>query len=192
MFDRMVEIILESVQKYDLVIFDTAPTGHTLRLLSLPELMGVWIDGMLQRRRKTNELKHAWMSDGDLPEEDPIYSILNERKVKFISARNVLLDKKKTAFMFVLIPEKLPIIETDKALKMLGKHKIPVGGIYVNRVLPEEVEGHFLIHRKKQETVYIEEINAKFAGNKISFIRMLEQDVQGVEAIKKVSNFITP
>ena len=55
LFDRIVSIILEEGNEYDKIIFDTAPTGHTIRLLSLPELMGVWMDGMLERRKKTNK-----------------------------------------------------------------------------------------------------------------------------------------
>lgn len=189
LFDRIVDIILHSDQSYDMVIFDTAPTGHTIRLLSLPELMGVWIDGMLQRRQKTNELKHAWMNDGE-PVEDPIYSILNVRKAKFAKAREVLMDETKTGFMFVLIPEKLPIVETDKAIQLLTRYQIPIHTLYVNRLLPEDVEGTFLINRKKQEGIYMEEIRARFGDRKQVHVPMLDQDVEGMDTLRKISESI--
>ncbi|WP_305886543.1 ArsA-related P-loop ATPase, partial [Pseudomonas sp. 2995-3] len=79
LFDRITTLILEEMTKYDLLIFDTAPTGHTLRLLSLPEMMGVWMDGMLERRRKTNEDYTQLLNDGE-PVEDPIYQTLMGKK----------------------------------------------------------------------------------------------------------------
>lgn len=52
LFDRIISIILDEKQYFDKLVFDTAPTGHTVRLLSLPELMGIWIEGLLKRRKK--------------------------------------------------------------------------------------------------------------------------------------------
>lgn len=55
LFDRLITILLEESGNFDKIVIDTAPTGHTIRLLSLPELMGVWIHGLLERRKKANE-----------------------------------------------------------------------------------------------------------------------------------------
>ncbi|MDE0584926.1 ArsA family ATPase, partial [Planococcus sp. A6] len=79
LFDKLIHIILEERQHFDKLVFDTAPTGHTIRLLSLPELMGVWIEGLLDKRRKTNENYTALLNDGE-PREDPIYDVLRERQ----------------------------------------------------------------------------------------------------------------
>ena len=64
LFDKLISIILEERENFDKLIFDTAPTGHTIRLLSLPELMGVWIEGLLQKRKKTNENYSQLLNDG--------------------------------------------------------------------------------------------------------------------------------
>src|SRR5699024_4105905 len=55
LFDKLISIIIEESHNYDKLVFDTAPTGHTIRLLSLPELMGVWLEGLLNKRGKTQE-----------------------------------------------------------------------------------------------------------------------------------------
>src|SRR5690606_21759777 len=70
LFDKLIHIILEERQNFDKLVFDTAPTGHTIRLLTLPELMGVWIEGLLEKRRKTNENYTQLLNDGE-PREDP-------------------------------------------------------------------------------------------------------------------------
>lgn len=186
LFDRIVEIIEEGQINYDLIIFDTAPTGHTLRLLSLPELMGVWIEGMLQRRQKANELHRMWIGEEEDPSKDPIYEILMKRKNKFARAREILLDLELTAFVFVLNPEKLPILETQKAVQILGKYGIPTNFLIVNRVLPKEVNDPFLVKRKEQERKYIGTIERSFPKHKKIYVPMLEEDIQGVESLEKI------
>jgi arsenite-transporting ATPase len=56
MLERMSELMVEAPGRYDLIIFDTAPTGHTLRLLSLPEIMSAWTDGLLKHRERSDKL----------------------------------------------------------------------------------------------------------------------------------------
>ena len=108
---------------FDKLVFDTAPTGHTIRLLTLPELMGVWIQGLLDKRRTTNENYSRLINDGE-PVEDPIYDVLRIRQSRFSKAREVLLDKNQTGFIFVLNPERLPILETKKAIELLDKYDL--------------------------------------------------------------------
>jgi arsenite-transporting ATPase len=186
LFDRMVEIIGWAETDYDMIVFDTAPTGHTLRLLSLPELMGVWIDGMLQRRQKAMSMRETWLEDA-APNEDPIYEILTRRKLKFAKAREVLLNPKQTAFSFVLTPERLPILETAKAIPILEKYKIPVEILIVNRVLPDLADGEFLRKRKQQEKAYLTEIESQFHPRRILKIPMLDQDVCGLDSLRAIA-----
>src|SRR5690606_15786563 len=161
LFDKLIHIILEERQHFDKLVFDTAPTGHTIRLLSLPELMGVWIEGLLDKRRKTNENYTALLNDGE-PREDPIYDVLRERQERFSKARDILLDAKQTGFVFVLNPERLPILETKKALELLDKYHLHVKTLIINKVLPEKVEGEFFQERKKHETKYMDMIKETF------------------------------
>jgi arsenite-transporting ATPase len=192
LFDRIVEIIEEGQANYDLLIFDTAPTGHTLRLLSLPELMGVWIEGMLQRRQKANELHRMWIGEEEDPGKDPIYEILMKRKNKFAKAREVLLNSEVTAFIFVLNPEKLPILETEKAVQTLDKYGVPTHFLIINRVLPDRVVDPFLVKRKEQEKKYIQTIKDIFPEHQKIYIPMLEEDIQGVESLEEIKKFLFP
>ncbi|PAV28810.1 arsenic-transporting ATPase [Virgibacillus profundi] len=188
LFDKLISIILEESENFDKLIFDTAPTGHTIRLLSLPELMGVWIEGMLQKRRKTNENYTQLLNDGE-PIEDPIYDVLTKRKERFSKAREVLLDGSKTSFIFVLNPERLPILETKKAIELLDKYHLHVKTLIVNKVLPEHVDGEFLIQRREHEKEYLAMIEDKFRSKKLIYVPLFSHDITNKNQLEAFSSY---
>ncbi|HSP22585.1 MAG TPA: ArsA family ATPase [Planococcus sp. (in: firmicutes)] len=190
LFDKLIHIILEERKNFDKLVFDTAPTGHTIRLLTLPELMGVWIEGLLEKRRKTNENYTALLNDGQ-PREDPIYEVLRERQERFSKARDILLDEKETGFIFVLNPERLPILETKKALELLHKYHLHVKTLIINKVLPEEADGEFLKERKKHEQKYLELIKETFPKQQLIFIPLFSQDIISMEQLELFSGQFT-
>ncbi|QKG83698.1 ArsA family ATPase [Kroppenstedtia pulmonis] len=189
LFDEMVSIILSTESEYDHVVFDTAPTGHTLRLLSLPELMGVWVEGMLARRKKTQELHRMLNHVTEIREEpkDQVYQILERRKNRFAAARKRLLNPNMTAFYFVLNPERLSIMESAKAMGLLDQYGIPIGGILVNRVLPCEAEGAFLIRMREQQQKYLQEIEKHFGHLPQLSIPLEPEEIQGLEGVRRLA-----
>jgi arsenite-transporting ATPase len=156
LFDKMIQIINEESKNFDLIIFDTAPTGHTVRLLSLPEILGAWIDSLMNKRRKTLKLKTMISNvNNEKIEHDPILEILEKRKSTMEQARKIMVDDKRLSFMFVLNAERLPIEETKKAIKVLTKYDIPVNNLVVNKILPENSTDEFWIAKKSQEKEYL-------------------------------------
>lgn len=188
LFDKLIHIILEERQNFDKLVFDTAPTGHTIRLLTLPELMGVWIEGLLEKRRKTNENYSQLLNDGE-PREDPIYDVLRERQERFSKARDLLLNEKETGFIFVLNPERLPILETKKALDLLQKYQLHVKTLIINKVLPEEADGEFLLERKKHEKKYVYQIEETFSDQKLVYVPLFSQDIISKEQLELFSEY---
>ncbi|MCL7928043.1 MAG: TRC40/GET3/ArsA family transport-energizing ATPase [marine benthic group bacterium] len=150
LFERFARV-LEASADYAHIVFDTAPTGHTLRLLGLPELMTAWMSGMIQRRRKVGALGRMWRNvagaaaasdqsvrgssgTGSLEEgEDPVLDALLDRRERFSRAREILTDHAHTSFIFVLTPQRLPILETRRAIETLRQYQIPIGGLVINR-----------------------------------------------------------
>lgn len=189
LFDRMISVILEESQEFDKIVFDTAPTGHTIRLLTLPELMGVWIDGMLERRKKINKNYTQLLNDGE-PVDDPIYEVLQKRKEKFSKVREFILDGKKTGFIFVLNPERLPILETEAAIKQLDKYHLHVKTLIVNKVLPKEADGVFLEKRRKTESAYLEEMRKVFKKQSMIKIPLFEEDVSDMQKLGVFAEYI--
>ncbi|OZU90511.1 arsenic-transporting ATPase [Virgibacillus indicus] len=188
LFDKLISIILDERGKFDKLIFDTAPTGHTIRLLSLPELMGIWIEGMLQKRKKTNENYTQLLNDGE-PIEDPIYDVLKERQDRFKAAREVLLDDSQTGFIFVLNPERLSILETNKAIELLDKYHLHVKTIIVNKVLPEHADGEFLLRRKEHEQQYLAMIEKDFKEKNLIYVPLFSHDITNKAQLEEYSSY---
>lgn len=190
LFDELVTIILDAEGNFDHIVFDTAPTGHTLRLLSLPDLMEVWMEGMLAQRKKSQEMNRMLNNIAGVREEEPadqVYHLLQRRKHRFSMVKKLLLDPEKTTFYFVLNPERLPILETEKAMGILEKHHIKVGGIIINRVLPEDADGTFLEKRREQEKIYVKEIEEKFSSFNKIYIPMQSSDIKGIDGINQLA-----
>ncbi|WP_068672552.1 ArsA family ATPase [Oceanobacillus sp. Castelsardo] len=188
LFDKIIAVILEESHSFDKIIFDTAPTGHTIRLLSLPELMGIWIEGLLKRRKKTNDNYTQLLNDGE-PIEDPIYDVLKERKDRFQKAREVLLDRKNTGFIFVLNAERLPILETKKAIDLLDKYHLHVKTVVVNKILPEIADGEFLQQRKEYEKQYLTQIKETFKQQQLILVPLFANDITNKQQLEKISNY---
>lgn len=189
LFDKLISIIIEESDQYDKLVFDTAPTGHTIRLLSLPELMGVWIDGLLSKRGKTNETYTRLLHDGE-PVEDPIFDVLLERQRRFQQAREIMLDGQVTGFIFVLNPEYLPIIETKNAIDMLDQYHLHVNTLIVNRVLPEGDHGTFFQQRKEHEATHLDEIKRTFKEKDLVFIPFFPHDITTKTQLETFSTYL--
>ena len=119
LFDRFVSVMRDN--DYDRVVFDTSPTGGTLRLLSLPDFLQGWIDRLLHKRRKSIDLYEKAAIGNNEPrrmmEGDPIIARLQERKELFEFAGDALRDR--AAFFLVVNPDELSVKETSRAVDEL-------------------------------------------------------------------------
>ncbi|HPK07887.1 MAG TPA: TRC40/GET3/ArsA family transport-energizing ATPase, partial [Aminivibrio sp.] len=189
-FDKFIELMEAVGRDYDAIVFDTAPTGHTLRLLTLPEILGAWIEHLIEKRRKAMDLmKMAARYDKPLAERianDPIIQTLTARREKFALARKYLTDPEASIFYFVLNPEKLPILETARAVELLSKHGIAVGGVVVNKVIPPDA-GPFLEKKRLSQEGYLREIRGRFSSMTIIELPMLDDDIQGMVQLQRIS-----
>lgn len=194
LFDRFARIMMDGVDRYEVIVFDTAPTGHTLRLLSLPELMTAWIAGLIDQRQKVNALGKMWRNvagaaaSKEVRDADPVLRTLEERRERFVFARDVLTDPERASFFFVVTPERLPILETERAVAALDRYGIPVGGVIVNRIIPEEEPGEFLASRRELQTEMIGRAEQSFANHKIVRVLLNDRDITGRESLLTLGN----
>lgn len=180
LFDKMVEIINEGSKDYDYIIFDTAPTGHTVRLLTLPKLLESWIESLLAKRRKTLMYKEMYERDYSISDKDDIIDILQRRRKALIQAKDSL---DQSGFVFVLNAEKLAIDETRKATELLKKYQIPIAAYVVNRILPDDMHDDFWKSKKAQEKIHLDEIEKLFSERHIYKIPLLPKDMASNEVM---------
>ena len=207
LLERVAELVGDDGSRFDLVIFDTAPSGHTVRLLSLPEIMGAWTDGLLRHRERSSRLGSALKNLGggrvkgddlsmiesaqDHPDDSMgarLNDVLQTRRRKFLVARDKLLDTTTTAFLLVVNPDKLSILESRKIVELLGRFKMDVSAVVVNRVLPDnaDISGGFFEARREQEQAYCREIDAAFSEIPRVVVPLLRRDVHGLEPLREL------
>jgi arsenite-transporting ATPase len=187
LFERMSDIMLSRGGAYDLVIFDTAPTGHALRLLRMPELMGAWIEALTARRREAASGAAAADAAVAPGTKDPVLETLEARAGRLQSVRAALQRPEDVAFVLVLVPERLPIEESARAIHLLEDAGIPLGGVIVNRVLPDAASGEFFESRKAQERVYLAEIESRFSAARHVLVPQLPRDVHGIGSLARIA-----
>ncbi|MEE3084571.1 MAG: ArsA family ATPase, partial [Candidatus Thermoplasmatota archaeon] len=131
---------------WDVVVFDTAPTGHTLRFLSLPELIEAWSGRLLRLMRVSGGLRSMLFGR---KESDAMKEELERFRRRVLHVRRVLSDPATSSFTLVTIPERMGINETMRAYDSLVEYNLPIGGCLVNRITPE-FDHPFLSKRRQQ------------------------------------------
>ncbi|MFB6169736.1 MAG: ArsA family ATPase [Haloarculaceae archaeon] len=183
--------------EYDTVVFDTAPTGHTLRLLDLPAVLGetLGVAGEVQRRvRRAARAARSvvlgpvayWGSD----EESPAVTALRER---VRAVEDLLSDPERTRFRVVLTPEGMAIAETERLLARLDDASIPVDGLVVNRVFENDAGCPCDRCRRDAErhARRLEEVRDRF-DRPVRVVPQLDGEAQGLDALSAVGPYLVP
>jgi len=189
LLDRMIDLILNRSRAYDTIVLDTAPTGHTLQLLRMPDAITTWIQALVRHRRAMLEIDRGTEQTAEAAAAaDPVLAALERRHERLAQLRRIMTDRSRTSFVFVMIPERLAIEETARAAEQLADTGVDVAGLVVNRVLPDGLEGAFYRSRKAQEEIYLKEIDRRFARLPRVRVRQLPRDVYGLESLALVSD----
>ncbi|QLG60600.1 ArsA family ATPase [Halorarum salinum] len=185
LFDRFIDVMREA--EHDRVVFDTSPTGGTLRLLSLPEYLGGWIDRLLEKREASVDLYEKAAIGGREPRRtaigDPIIARLRERKGNFEFAGRTL--REEAAFFLVVNPDELSIRETRRAVESLSSEGLAVTGLVANRLTPEPEDhedgrgARFLRDRVATERERLDEIRETFDQPLVAAIGTRTEEVKG-------------
>ena len=188
LLDKMIDLIVDRGRSYDLIVFDTAPTGHTLQLLRMPDAMTTWIQALVRHRQAVLEIdRGVEQTRAEAEAADPVLAALNRRHERLGRLRSTMMDRARTSFALVSIPERLAIEETARAADLLSDTGVDVGGLVVNRILPDDLHGDFFEARKEQEGRYLEEIDRRFKRLPRVRIRQLPRDVYGLTALEAIS-----
>ncbi len=183
-----------TTDEYDVVIFDTAPTGHTLRLLSFPEMMDSWVGKMITMKKKLGDMTKAFKNIlpfmGDDDEDKQAMDDLEKTKDTIKKAREVMTDPNRTSFKMVVIPEEMSIYESSRAMEALEKNKMHADAVIVNQVLPETSGCDFCNARRKLQEKRLDLINEKFSEQVVAQIPLLVTEAKGMDTLEKIAEIL--
>lgn len=203
-------LITAADANYQHIIFDTAPTGHTLRLLVLPEMMGAWTDGLLAQQRRQAKLRsvanhldsHNKKSNQkdidkkidkkDVPNPfaakkpdrwEQAVAVLEKRKALFRQAGILLHDRTKTAIVLVMTADVLPLAETKRAIEQLEESKLNPAAIVINQLIAPAQSDEFWRLRAERQQQLLQDIENSFSKYPLYPIYLQQTDVRGTEAL---------
>mmetsp|Transcript_22063 Transcript_22063/g.20057 ORF Transcript_22063/g.20057 Transcript_22063/m.20057 type:complete len:354 (+) Transcript_22063:55-1116(+) len=212
-FAELMKMVQE--MNYSTIVFDTAPTGHTLRLLSFPKTMESAIGKLLDLKNRFSGLLTqltAFMGAGGAEGVEAMITKLEQLKGLIDQVHNQIRDPEKTTFVCVCIPEFLSIYETERLVQELSKNEIDTHNVVVNQVLfpnkdaedlvewyssakeklPEEAQELIgkTIARKRMQDRYISQIFELYEDFHVILMPLLDTEVRGVPALESFSGLL--
>ncbi len=193
-FDAVVDVVVKG--DYDYYIYDLVPLGHALYYLSMAKVYDEWINRITKLREEMREHEEmvARLRKDKTTEEDHILTELQYIKTRINQSSSILTDKQKTAFYFVVVPEEMIILDTQKAAQLFARFEVPIAGYVVNRVLPEELTRQdippYLQNRIKMQGRYLDEIRSTFGKEVVGYVPEMERDVTGLAMIEKLAGIM--
>lgn len=173
---------------YDLIIVDCAPTGETLSLLKFPELLSWYMEKLFPVGKVALKVlrpigKVAFKID--LPDKKAL-SDIERLYINLAQLQKLLKNQEICSIRIVTIPEKMVVEETKRSYMYLNLYNFNVDGIYINRIIPSEVNNNFFDAWKEIQKKYIEELDDVFFGIPTYKIKWYDSDVNGVQGLEKV------
>jgi arsenite-transporting ATPase len=193
-FDAVVDIVVQG--DYDYYIYDLVPLGHALYYLSMAKVYDEWINKITRLREEMREYEEmvSRLKREKETEEDQILNELQYIRGRINASSQILTDKEKTGFFFVVVPEEMILIDTAKAAELFAKFDVPIMGYVVNRVVPRELLNEnippYLKNRIEMQEKYLKQIDEMFGKDVAARVPELERDVTGLEMIKRLSEIM--
>ncbi len=193
-FDAVVDIVVKG--DYDYYIYDLVPLGHALYYLSMAKVYDEWIGKITKLREEMAEYDEmvSRIKRQKTTEEDQILGELQEIRNRISTSSRILTDREKTAFFFVVIPEEMALIDTQKAAQLFSKFDVPISGYVVNRVLPESLlqpgVPAYLRNQIEMQRGHLNKIRQMFGRDVLAYVPELERDVTGLPMIERLAGIM--
>jgi arsenite-transporting ATPase len=189
-FDKFLQYMHS--KEYDVIIFDTAPTGHALRFLSLPDVLDSWVGKLIKFRMRFAGIANMFKKilPFGQPEDAPQLGTdqLDGMKKSIEDAKEILTNPLKTHYNIVTIPEHMAVLESERCIGTLKEYQIPVKTVIVNQLVPENKGCRFCSEKRKMQQGRLKSIKDKFSKFDIKTMPMFEHEVRGFKALERVGD----
>lgn len=184
--------LVESLE-FDVVVFDTAPTGHTLRFLQFPQLLSGTFGKIFNLQGSLGGLFSQMMNMmGNGQSEEQMNGKLASTQKTIEKVSEQFQDPNLTTFVAVTIAEFLPLYETERLLQELAKFNMDSRNIVVNQIL--DVQNSNCEHCKKKSEIqqnYLNQVDDLYKGLfHITYLPAVTNEVRGVEALKEMASLL--
>ncbi|MGH2511709.1 MAG: ArsA family ATPase [Candidatus Limnocylindrales bacterium] len=172
---------------YDLIVVDAAPTGETLRLLSLPEASRWWIDRIAPIGRRMSRISRPVLERmiGVPIPRDEVFAAAERLMGRLDRVHRLLADPAQSSVRVVLTLEKLAIVEARRSFTYFHLFGYPSDLVVCNRVMPASVDGYFAGLREIQQR-YLPEVRNDFAPVPVRTVPFFDREMVGLDGLREV------
>lgn len=193
--ERVAEAVSLGDESYDLVVFDTAPSGHTLRLMALPEQLTAWTETLLANRDRSERFGAAMRGiastrhDPGRDSDAELRRVLLRRQHRFALLRDTIADPARSGFVLVLTAERLPVAETLDVHAQLTELGVDVVALVANRRSPADA-GDLLAARRIQEDRQLSVVRDQIPGVPLLEIPLLPGELVGMAVLGQLAELL--
>jgi arsenite-transporting ATPase len=190
-FDAVVDIVVKG--DFDYYIYDLVPLGHALYYLSMAAVYDAWLEKItgLREQMRDYDKAIATMKREKTTEEDEIYNELMYIKDRIGTSSKIMTDTEKTAFFFVLNPEEMTIVDTEKAAQLFAKYDVPLAGYLVNRVINRDLLNEniptYLKNRIEMQANALDIIDNKLGSSVLARVPEFDSEIKGLNTIRELA-----
>jgi arsenite-transporting ATPase len=181
-------------REYDTLVVDCAPTGETLRMLSLPETLSWAIKAFRNAEKYIVKPVLRPLSKvtplGKMVAPEEVFVSVDSMFSDLEGLTDILSDTSMTTVRLVMNPEKMVIKESQRALTYLGMYGLMVDGVIVNRILPVDRDSGYMNRWKSIQQKHLSEIKDGFQPLPIRHVPMYEQEVVGLDLLSRMAEDI--
>jgi len=179
-------------QTFDVIILDCAPTGESIRFISIPTTLDWYMKKLFRVERSLAKIVRPVAKrvyDIPLPGDDYFEAVeyLFER---LRGVDKVLIDPRITSVRLITNPEKIVLKETQRAFMYFSLYKMNIDAIIMNRVLPDRVTDAYFKSWKENQQVYIEKAKEYFSPIPIFLVKLFSEEVFGYDRLKILADQI--
>ncbi len=175
--------------EFDVLIVDCAPTGETLRLLSVPDVGRWWMDKLLPINRQLARLVRPMarrVTDMPLPDDD-VFDSMGDLVIEMEKLRELLTRQGQSSVRLVVNPEKMVVREAQRSYTHLTLYNHVTDAVVVNRVIPDSATGDFAESWRRRQARYLDDIQAMFKPAPILEVPQFPDEVVGLEALRPMA-----